>query len=53
MIVSVTKTLMMGVKSMTEVEKNAHKKVKVTAKISVSKRIHIFSCTKMIAKHLT
>ena len=53
--VSVTKTLMMGVKLMTELQKNTHKKSKVQFRdnISVSKRIHIFSCTTMIAKHFT
>ena len=49
--VSVTKTLMMGVKLMTErYKKNTHIKCKGRCKdkISVSKRIHIFSCTTMI-----
>ena len=52
--VSVTKILMMGVKLVTEVQKNTHIKSKGQCKdkISVSKRIHIFSCTTMIAKHL-
>ena len=38
-----------------EVQKNTHIKSKGQCKdkISVSKRIHIFSCTTMIAKHLT
>ena len=53
MIVSITKTMMMGVKLMTEKHKTIHIKVKVSAKISVTRRIHIFSCTTMIAKHLT
>ena len=36
-------------------KKNTHIKSKDQCKdkISVSKRIHIFSCTTMIAKHLT
>ena len=52
--VSVTKTLMMGVKLMTErYKKVLTLKVKVSAKISVTKRIHIFLCTTMIVKHLT
>ena len=38
-----------------EVQKNAHSKSKGQCKdkISVSKRIQIFSCTTMIAKHVT
>ena len=38
-----------------EVRKNTHTEGKghCKDKISVSKRIHIFSCTAMIAKHLT
>ena len=38
-----------------EVQKNTHIKSKGQCKdkISVSKRTHIFSCTAMIAKHLT
>ena len=38
-----------------EVQKNTNIKSKGQCKdkISVSKRIHIFSCTTMIAKHLT
>ena len=54
--VSITKTLMMGVKLMTErYKKNTHIKSKGQCKdkISVSKRIHIVSCATMIAKHLT
>ena len=53
--VSVTKTLMIGVKLMTERYKKYSKKSKgqFKDKLSASKRIHIFSCTKMIAKHLT
>ena len=49
-------SLMMGVKLMTEgYKKNTYIKSKGQCKdkISVSKRIHIFSCTIMIAKHLT
>ena len=48
--VSVTKTLMMGVKLAERYTKSVSK---VENKVSVSKRIHIFSCTTMIAKHLT
>ena len=52
--VSVTKTLTMGVKLMTErYKKYIKSKGQCKDKISVSKRIHIFSCTTMIAKHLT
>ena len=53
--VSITKTLMMGVKLMTErYKKNTHIKSKGQCKdkISVSKRIHIVSCATMIAKTL-
>ena len=48
--VSVTKTLMMGVKLAERYTKSVSK---VENKVSVSKRIHIFSCTTMVAKHLT
>ena len=49
-----TKTLMIGVKLMRGNKKTLKEKVKVSAKISkCHKRIHIFSCTAMIAKHLT
>ena len=54
--VSVTKTLMMGVKLMAErYKKNTPIKSKGQCKdkISVSKRTRIFSCTTMIAKYLT
>ena len=50
--VSATKILMMGVKLMTERYKKRYMKSKGECKdkISVAKRIHIFSCTTMIAK---
>ena len=55
--VSITKTLMMGVKLMSErhIQKNTRIKSKGQCKdrTSVSKRIHMFSCTAMTAKHLT
>ena len=55
--VSVIKALMMGLKLMTVryKKKNTHIKSKGQCKnkISVSKRIYIFSYTAMIAKHLT
>ena len=52
--VSVTKTLMVGVKLMTErYKKYIKSKGHCKDKIIVSKRVHIFSCTTMIAKHLT
>ena len=50
--VSITKTLMMGVKLMTEVEKNTHIKSKCQCKDKCHKKNSIFSCTIMIAKHL-
>ena len=48
-------TAVMEVINGREVQKNTNIKCKgqYKDKISVSKRIHIFSCTTMIAKHLT
>ena len=46
--VSITKNLVKGVKLMTD----RYKKV-LTEKVKVAKKIHIFSCTTMITKHLT
>ena len=54
--VSVTKTLMIGVKLMADgYKKNTHIKSKgqCKAKIIVSKRINVFSCAIMIPKHVT
>ena len=52
---SITKSLLKGVKWMTDsCNKTLTQKVNVSGKISLClKKTHIFSCTRMIAKHLT
>ena len=51
--ISVTKTVMMGVKVMTERYKKYSHKKQMSVQKGVTETIHEFSCTTMIAKHLT